>query len=129
MNGWTPGHADPAFPRLHARPVDVYDSAQVWGRPDRGIQLFGTPRRCMRGRFPGFAPDAVGGYRLYRCQVGRMKLFDEAVFGAAVCGGGPISGDVRTLPAQPPIGARRADRYSWTASTTVVASSGVLSSR
>jgi len=82
---------------LRANPalaVAVYDSTQVWGRPDRGIQLFGAGAELAGGdvrdaaavyarRFPAFATEAFGGYRLYCCRVEWMKLFDEAAFGEA----------------------------------------------
>ncbi len=80
---------------VRARPAAaaaVYDSRQVWGRPDRGIQLFGTAReatgivardaeRLYSRRFPGYRQAAFIQYRLYRFRPGRMKLFDEQALG------------------------------------------------
>jgi uncharacterized protein YhbP (UPF0306 family) len=76
---------------LEGRPavaVAVYDSRQTWGKPDRGIQLFGRaagPGREARGayeaRFPTRDRD-LGAYRLYEVRARTMKLFDEEVFGA-----------------------------------------------
>jgi hypothetical protein len=48
--------------------IAVYDSNQSWGRPDRGVQLFGTPTD----------------YRLYRFRPRRVKIFDEPALGAGV---------------------------------------------
>jgi uncharacterized protein YhbP (UPF0306 family) len=74
--------------------VAVYDSGQVWGQPDRGIQLFGLGAElagldareaagAYSRRFPAFDAGTYGGYRLYRCRVERLKLFDERIFGTA----------------------------------------------
>src|SRR2546427_13014228 len=67
--------------------VTIYDSRQVWGRPDRGIHLFGaaagvTGRRAVEAerayaaRFPGYdgLDDSL---RLYRFRPRTMQLFDE----------------------------------------------------
>ncbi len=81
---------------LRANPtaaVAVYDSKQTWGRPDRGIQLFGTARQVTgraeqqarliyERRFPLFARDPNPAYRLYRFRPRRLKLFDEIELGA-----------------------------------------------
>jgi uncharacterized protein YhbP (UPF0306 family) len=75
--------------------VAVYDSSQAWGGPDRGIQLFGTAREATgqdllhareayQRRFPAYEPTGLGGYRCYRFQPQRMKLFDENTLGAGV---------------------------------------------
>jgi uncharacterized protein YhbP (UPF0306 family) len=75
--------------------IAVYDSSQVWGEPDRGIQLFGSARQALgdaardaKGtyakRFPAFDETDVGGYRFYRLRPRRMKLFDERRLGAGV---------------------------------------------
>jgi uncharacterized protein YhbP (UPF0306 family) len=68
--------------------VAVYDSGQTWGRPDRGIQLFGTAREAGEdaatvygSRFPEFAE--LTAYRLHELVPRRMKLFDERTLGAA----------------------------------------------
>jgi uncharacterized protein YhbP (UPF0306 family) len=75
--------------------VSVYDSAQTWGQPDRGIQLFGTAR-LTRGaaareaealygaRFPDFPSTDLSEYRLYRLRPTRIKLFDERALGTAL---------------------------------------------
>jgi uncharacterized protein YhbP (UPF0306 family) len=82
---------------LRANPtaaIAVYDSSQVWGEPDRGIQLFGSARevqaRAAREaesiyarRFPSAGED-LSSYRFYRLHPRRLKLFDEAVLGAGV---------------------------------------------
>lgn len=79
---------------LDARPtaaVTIYDSYQVNGLPDRGIQLFGragvaTGRaareaaRAYTERFPNIDP---GGYTPYRFRPQRVKLFDERSLAAA----------------------------------------------
>lgn len=73
--------------------VAVYDSTQSWGRPDRGIQLFGTAlevdeatvafaRALYANRFPDYRPEDVPAYRLYAFRPQRVKLFDERELGA-----------------------------------------------
>jgi len=71
----------------------VYDSTQTWGKPDRGIQLFGSARE-VRGendnqaetlyteRFPDFTETDLSAYGFYVCRPRRLKLFDERAFGA-----------------------------------------------
>ncbi len=83
--------------------MTIFGSAQVWGKPDRGMQLFGT---CLetRGslavraeqiygtRFPKFTQwkESLGrsaeGFRLrpYRFLPRRVKILDEPQFGAGV---------------------------------------------
>lgn len=64
--------------------VTIYDSRQVWGRPDRGIQLFGTAglasgreaERVYSARFGEFvASENV--LPFYRFKPRTVKLFDE----------------------------------------------------
>jgi uncharacterized protein YhbP (UPF0306 family) len=73
--------------------IAVYDSQQVWGDPDRGIQLFGRARELhhtaaqnaaaiYNERFASAAQTDLRAYRVYRCQPQRMKLFDERTLGA-----------------------------------------------
>jgi uncharacterized protein YhbP (UPF0306 family) len=75
--------------------VAVYDSSQQWGKPDRGLQLFGSARevagrvareaeRIYSERFRAYAGTDVGAYRFYRFRPTRMKLFDERSLGAGV---------------------------------------------
>jgi uncharacterized protein YhbP (UPF0306 family) len=72
--------------------IAVYASAQQWGRPDRGIQLFGSSsrlsdsaareaERCYARRFPTFESAGRGDYAFYRFHARRVKLFDEGLFG------------------------------------------------
>jgi uncharacterized protein YhbP (UPF0306 family) len=73
--------------------IAVYDSSQTWGKPDRGIQLFGSARE-VRGenarqaqtlyakRFPDFAEADLSAYRFYFFRPRRLKLFDERALGA-----------------------------------------------
>jgi uncharacterized protein YhbP (UPF0306 family) len=74
--------------------IAIYDSHQTWGKPDRGIQLFGTAGEVTGAtaqsadaiytrRFGGYTHANVTSYRLYQCVPHRVKLFDERVFGAA----------------------------------------------
>ncbi len=64
--------------------VTIYASNQVWGRPDRGIQLFGAARLARDGeglrayakRFRDFDANANDLPR-YRFQAREVKLFDE----------------------------------------------------
>ena len=73
--------------------IAVYDSAQQWGKPDRGIQLLGTARRAKGAeaeaaerlyakRFPAFCDTDLGAYRFYAFIPRRLKLLDEESFGA-----------------------------------------------
>lgn len=75
---------------LRANPsaaVAVYDSGQTWGKPDRGIQLFGTAgvaaknaareaRRVYGRRFRDYDAE-VDSLPVYRFQPRTVKLFDE----------------------------------------------------
>jgi uncharacterized protein YhbP (UPF0306 family) len=67
--------------------VTIYDSHQTWGKPDRGIQLFGTAgvtsgrqerdaRRVYESRFHDYDPEAEG-LPVYRFKPRTVKLFDE----------------------------------------------------
>jgi uncharacterized protein YhbP (UPF0306 family) len=65
--------------------IAVYDSTQAWGRPDRGIQLFGSAREAggdaaeiYASRFPQYEPRT---YRCYELRPRRIKLFDERALG------------------------------------------------
>jgi uncharacterized protein YhbP (UPF0306 family) len=68
--------------------VAVYDSTQTWGKPDRGVQLFGSARpagddagNLYGSRFPGFRESGLAGYRFYELVPRRLKLFDEEALG------------------------------------------------
>src|ERR687887_540904 len=68
--------------------VAVYDSTQTWGKPDRGIQLFGDARaggadaeEVYAARFDEYSSREV--YRFYELVPRRVKLFDEPVLGPA----------------------------------------------
>ena len=74
--------------------IAIYDSHQVWGEPDRGIQLFGRARELSgpasrnaealyARRFASFAQTDLSAYRFYRCRPQRIKLLDERILGAA----------------------------------------------
>jgi uncharacterized protein YhbP (UPF0306 family) len=73
--------------------IAVYDSSQTWGRPDRGIQLFGSARQVERAdaedaeaiyakRFADYRETDFGAYRFYLFRPRRLKLFDEGELGA-----------------------------------------------
>lgn len=75
--------------------IAVYDPTQIWGKPDRGIQLFGTARevadadaqRCealYAGRFYDYRQEDLSAYRFYRFRPRRLKLFDERALGGPV---------------------------------------------
>jgi uncharacterized protein YhbP (UPF0306 family) len=75
--------------------IAVYDSTQVWGEQDRGIQLFGSARpvsartsadaeQMYASRFPAYAQGGTSGYAFYRFRPRRVKLFDEAELGEGV---------------------------------------------
>jgi uncharacterized protein YhbP (UPF0306 family) len=74
---------------LRANPsaaIAVYDSRQTWGKPDRGIQLFGSAKpgteySIYSARFPEY--ERVAAYRVYELVPSRAKLFDEEALGAA----------------------------------------------
>lgn len=72
--------------------VTIYDSHQTWGRPDRGIQLFGTAgaisgraaeqaRRAYAARFPSYDASLADSLPIYRFRPREVKLFYERVFG------------------------------------------------
>jgi nitroimidazol reductase NimA-like FMN-containing flavoprotein (pyridoxamine 5'-phosphate oxidase superfamily) len=95
---WMSDPASTHSRNLRAKPaaaIAVYDSGQTWGRPDRGLQLFGSAReaagaareraeRTYADRFAGFRADEFEGFRLYRCRPRRLKVFDETTFGSGV---------------------------------------------
>jgi uncharacterized protein YhbP (UPF0306 family) len=73
--------------RTRSAAVTIFDSHQTWGRPDRGIQLFGTAavttgkatleaRRIYRRRFRDYDADADD-LPAYRFRPRTVKLFDE----------------------------------------------------
>jgi len=72
--------------------VAVYDSTQMWGRPDRGIQLFGSAREAAASdaedlyaaRFQEYDRESFGAYRFYVFRPERIKLFDERELGGGV---------------------------------------------
>ena len=93
--------------------VAVFESDQKWGRPDRGVQLFGTcseakgalaraAERWYVRRFPGYrrwreqSKQEEGGFTLrpYRFVARSARLFDERIFG------GGVFVDVRIPPAR-----------------------------
>jgi uncharacterized protein YhbP (UPF0306 family) len=70
--------------------VTIFDSHQTWGRPDRGIQLFGTAgtvsgaaarqaERAYAARFPSYDPS--DSYPVYRFRPREVKLFYERILG------------------------------------------------
>jgi len=66
--------------------VAVYDSSQTWGKPDRGIQLFGSARlgrddSVYAARFPEY--EGLDAYCVYELVPSRVKLFHEGALGAA----------------------------------------------
>jgi uncharacterized protein YhbP (UPF0306 family) len=75
--------------------IAVYDSNQIWGRPDRGIQLFGTAHELARAagvdaekvygeRFPAYRSTDFEEYSFYGFRPRRLKLFDESSLGPGV---------------------------------------------
>jgi uncharacterized protein YhbP (UPF0306 family) len=72
--------------------IAVYNSQQVWGNSDRGIQLFGHTRELeglaarnaqalYTRRFAQFTQADLSAHHVYRCRPQRVKLFDERAFG------------------------------------------------
>lgn len=74
---------------LRANPsaaVAVYNSDQTWGKPDRGIQLFGDARAAGPDAEEIYAPrfrayEPLESYRFYELVPSRVKLFDEPALG------------------------------------------------
>jgi len=100
--------------------VAVFDSEQEWGRPDRGLQLFGegraavgrsarTAERVYDRRFPAHAqwkiptPAPEGGQlpRAFKFRPRSVKLFDEREFGAGVFVHATVPTRWRTPPRNP----------------------------
>jgi uncharacterized protein YhbP (UPF0306 family) len=74
--------------RNRSAAVTIYDSRQTWGRPDRGIQLFGSAglvsgraahaaELAYAKRFPSYDPEMSESYPFYRFRARSVKLFDE----------------------------------------------------
>jgi uncharacterized protein YhbP (UPF0306 family) len=72
--------------------ITIYDSHQTWGRPDRGIQLFGAAgmvtgraaeqaERAYSARF-SYDPSEDDSYPWYRFRPREVKLFYERILGA-----------------------------------------------
>ena len=75
--------------------IAVYDSHQSWGKPDRGIQLFGSAgevdgtaarlaETLYAERFPDYTKSELSAYHFYRFRPRRLKLFDERALGPGV---------------------------------------------
>lgn len=75
--------------------IAVHDSSQTWGKPDRGIQLFGAAHRVEGSaadeletlyarRFEGYDRADLIAYHFYLFRPRRLRLFDEQAFGAGV---------------------------------------------
>jgi uncharacterized protein YhbP (UPF0306 family) len=75
--------------------IAVFDSNQTWGKPDRGVQLFGSARAATRRtadgaraaygrRFPDYDAEELSAYLPYEFRARRVKLFDEPELGAGV---------------------------------------------
>ena len=70
--------------RNRSAAITIYDSHQVWGRPDRGIQLFGRAGvakgsdglRAYGARFKDFDAES-NDLPVYRFAPRTVKLFDE----------------------------------------------------
>ena len=75
--------------------VAVFDSGQVWGKPDRGLQLIGrasevggrradAARGVYAARFPDYEGHGASAYQCYEFRPRRAKLFDETKLGGGV---------------------------------------------
>ncbi|HEV8251207.1 MAG TPA: pyridoxamine 5'-phosphate oxidase family protein [Gaiellaceae bacterium] len=75
--------------------IAVFDSNQVWGKADRGVQMFGSAKevsgadlrdseRIYRKRFPKTGESDLLPYRFYVLRPRRVKLFDERELGPGV---------------------------------------------
>ena len=92
---------------LLARPsaaVTIYNSHQTWGRPDRGIQLFGAAgavtgragaeaERAYSARFPSYDPSSGDSYPFYRFRPREVKLFYERVLGGGTLVTAKVTGE------------------------------------
>jgi uncharacterized protein YhbP (UPF0306 family) len=92
---------------LSAKPaaaITIYDSHQTWGRPDRGIQLFGTAgvvagraaeeaERAYSVRFPYDPSGDDDGYPFYRFRPREVKLFYERILGAGTLVSAKVIGE------------------------------------
>jgi len=98
---------------LRRRPsaaIAVFSSAQSWGGPDRGAQLFGScarvppggqlwARRIYSDRFPGLARNrSVRKLAFYRFAIQRATVLDEREFGDAVLADWSARGRRRPAP-------------------------------
>jgi uncharacterized protein YhbP (UPF0306 family) len=83
--------------------VTIYDSHQTWGRPDRGIQLFGTAgmmtgraaeqvARAYSARFP-YDPSGADSDPVYRFRPREVKLFYERILGAGTLVSAKVIGE------------------------------------
>ena len=75
--------------------IAVFDSRQSWGKPDRGIQLFGRARELSgkeaeeaepiyADRFPDYRREDNSAYAFYGLRPRSFKLFDEHALGRGV---------------------------------------------
>jgi uncharacterized protein YhbP (UPF0306 family) len=82
--------------------VTIFDSHQTWGKPDRGIQLFGTAgtargaaagqaEHAYAARFPSY--DPTDSYPIYRFRPRQVKLFYERVLGGGTLVTARVTGD------------------------------------
>jgi uncharacterized protein YhbP (UPF0306 family) len=84
--------------------VTIYDSHQTWGRPDRGIQLFGVAGAvggrsadqaalAYSARFPDYDPSTPESYAVYRFRPREVKLFYERVLGGGTLVTARVTGE------------------------------------
>ena len=75
--------------------IAVFESAQTWGEPDRGIQLFGSAalaegsalervETLYASRFSTVREHDLSAYSFYSFRPSRLKLFHELALGAGV---------------------------------------------
>lgn len=93
--------------------ITIFNSSQRWGKPDKGLQLFGACReakgrqvakaeRVYGKRFPEYAERTTGAhrskreaprlrsYRFYRFLPRMVKVFDEREFGSGIFVGAAV---------------------------------------
>lgn len=85
--------------------ITIYDSHQTWGRPDRGIQLFGRAglatgtalregNQAYGARFPSYEPsDDDDAYAVYRFRPRAVKLFYERLLGPGTMVTAKVTGE------------------------------------
>lgn len=84
--------------------ITIYDSHQTWGRPDCGIQLFGSAgpvtgraaeraERAYSARFASYDSSGDDSYPFYRFRPREVKLFYERLLGPGTLVSAKVTSD------------------------------------